>query len=87
MIISINIVHHCIHDYLYTAKNLMFFNQTKRFWIIIYIRESFLDEPVQSKFSIEDNRIATNLGTDIVDEVLLHNFTTPNMALKNGENF
>jgi hypothetical protein len=46
-----------------------------------------MDEPIQSNFSIEDNRIASNLGTDIVGKGLLHNFTTSSMALKNGLNF
>ena len=46
-----------------------------------------MEEPVNSNFSIEENLNASNLGTDVVGEGLLHNFTSSSTALKRGQNF
>ena len=44
----------------------------------------FKEVAVQSKFSIEENRILSDLQTDLIGEEVLYNLSTSNTALKNG---
>ena len=43
--------------------------------VLLFVRESSYGVDIESSFSIVENRGRSDLGTDVVEEGVLHNFT------------
>lgn len=57
---------------------------TQRFWVLLYVRESMKDTPVESQFALRIIPAVQQAGIDLEADDLLHNFTTSKTQLMNG---
>jgi len=59
--------------------------QTRRFWILLFVRESHRAVPVKSSFELHTDPQTRDAGIDLEEDDLLHNFTTASSQLLNGD--
>lgn len=59
--------------------------QSRRFWILLFVREKLKDSDVHPKFVLRIIPEVRDAGIDLEEDDLLHNFTTAKTQLMNGK--
>jgi hypothetical protein len=58
--------------------------QSRRFWILLFVRSRYKNTSVTSKFVLHSNEDTREAGIDLEEDDLLHNFTCAKSQLMNG---